>query len=116
MIKIALEKVCKTRFNIDATYWCVANVKTDKINKRAFIIVAGYPDEATRELSKIDPTIIPIDNKPFSIDSDLFDAYFSVEALRGEDNNQYKQAYLYLREKTEFIDATDILEDNITTP
>jgi hypothetical protein len=71
----------------------------------------GYPNKVTRDLSKIDTTITYIDYKQFNVGNDLFDKYFSVEALEGENNNQYKQAYLYLKENTEFSESIDLIED-----
>jgi hypothetical protein len=50
----------------------------------------GYPNKKTRDLSKKDTTITYIDSRSFNVGSNNFDKYFSVEVLRGEENNQYK--------------------------
>lgn len=108
---MAMQMICKTIYNINAVYWCVAYVQTDRINKQAFITIVGYPNKKTRDLSKKDTTITYIDSRSFNVGSNNFDKYFSVEALRGEENNQYKQAYLYLKEHTEFRESIDLVDD-----
>ena len=87
---MALLKVVKTNFGIDASYWNIFSIQEDFKNKTLEIIITGYPSKNIR-----DQDLDPVSWKTFQ----FFEDDYIKDATR---------ALIYAALKTkEFADAQD---------
>jgi hypothetical protein len=105
---LALEKFYMTKYGVQAQYYMVSGVNTNKISQSATITLYGYPSREARQNG-----CTPLDIRLINVNPDKFDKYFSIQALEGDNQcNQYRQAYLYVKENDEFFkDSADLLYD-----
>lgn len=105
---MALQKFYMTNYGVEAQYYIVSGVNTNKISESAAITLYGYPSREARK-NKCNP----LDIRLINVNPDKYNQYFSIEVLE-EDNkcNQYRQAYLYVKENDDFFrGSTDLLYD-----
>ena len=99
---MALKKSIMTEYNIPCEYWMVAKVDTDKFAKQGYIVVYGFINKEIRDIKNS----LPLCKKEHNVYPLNFDEYFSIEAIEKEGQNQYQQAYMFLKNQVEdFKDA-----------
>lgn len=105
-LKLAYVPNFKTTFP-DA-YHRIVEVTLYPMRLRADIVVAVYPDAATRQADQEAYFRGPDDPKMLKVYGEDYTAYFSAAALAARNMDPIKSAYVYLKTLGSYQGATDV--------
>ena len=102
---MALKKTIRTSSNVDASYWTLFFVASNKQSKYIEISLAGYVDEPTRRAVKADgsPEYLPVDTASARITNEDYD-----KLVANGPSPSYADVYAYLLTKDAFAGAESV--------
>jgi hypothetical protein len=102
---MALKKTIKTSANVDASYWTLFLVSSNRRSKYIEISLAGYVDEPTRRAVNADgtPEFVPADTASMLVNGPDYD-----KLTANGPSPSYADVYAYLLTKGVFAGAESV--------
>jgi len=85
-------------------YWKIMNINVNTASASVSIRLNPYKSQADRSAGKTASAWLA---REFLISGDDYQDYMSAEVVSGDGKNHISQAYLYIKQKTEFSEAVD---------
>jgi hypothetical protein len=112
---MALQKAIRHTAGLDMTYWRIVKVDTDYNVQSGTILIYGYLDQASRDAGNSNlgyRTLRFFNEENIEVPElhKVFDNYFAITKINGNDKNPIKNAYDYLKTipDGEFLNSIDV--------